>query len=133
MESFAGSRIVLNLQAISFDVSTDAFDTTGGGALSSHIVFTTHSPATTRARTPSVRWDWGGLREFSRDELSGHAPGGPTGTAIGTIISESYEMTSTMSAGGTRLEHNGKTGASTTDCQSPNTCSDTCVDEQDVV
>jgi len=131
IESFAGSRIVLNLHTVLFDVSTDALDTTGAGTLSSHIVFTTHSPAATRARTPSVRWDWGGLREYSRDELSRQATGGRGGTAIGTILSESYEMTSTTSAGGTGIR---KPCTSTTNRQGPNTCSDTCVeDEQDLV
>ena len=123
---------MLNLHAISFEVSTDAFNITGDGTLSSHIVFTAHSPAATRARTPSVRWDWGGLQEDSREEPSGHAIGGRTGTVIGTMISESYEMTSTTSAGGTGIRKH--TGTSTTNCKSPNTCSDTCVeDEQDVV
>src|SRR6266852_6222585 len=64
IESFAGARIVLNLHAISSDLSVFSHDTTVDGALSSHIVFTTHSMEEgNRPHTPSVRWDWGGIQD----------------------------------------------------------------------
>lgn len=132
IESFAGARIVLNLHALSFDVSTDTAGTSGGGGtLSSHIVFTTHPSAANHARTPSVRWDWGGLQEYSYDERSGYATGSRSGGATGTV-NESYEMTRTAggSGSGTR-KYGSNTNGSATDYTSPNTLSDTCIDVED--
>ena len=136
IESFAGARIVLNLHAVSFDISSDGFGTSGlGGTLSSHIVFTTHSSVENRPRTPSVRWDWGGLQKYSNDDHIGRANGSRSGTGTGTA-SESYEMTWTASASGPssrKRSHKGSTTA--TNPTSPDTCLGTCVDtnEQDVV
>jgi len=137
IESFAGARVVLNLHAVSFDVSTDGFGTSGrgGGTLSSHIVFTTHSSVENRPRTPSVRWDWGGLQEYPRDDRTGRADRSRSDTGTGPA-SESYEMTWTMSAGSSgRHKHTRhKASTSATNPTSPDTCSDTCVDvEQDEV
>lgn len=136
IESFAGARIVLNLHAISFNVPTNGFGTSGfGGTLSSHIVFTTHSSVENRPRTPSVRWDWGGLRKYSSGDRIRHPNGSRSGTGTGTA-SDSYEMTWTASASGTsshKHSHKGSTAA--TNPTSPDTCSGTCVDanEQDAV
>ncbi|KAI9448613.1 hypothetical protein F5148DRAFT_1371243 [Russula earlei] len=117
IESFAGSRVVLNLHATSFEVPTHAIGTRGDGTLPSQIVFTTAAP---RPRTPSVLWDWGGPQQCSHD-------GGPSSTATGTI-SESYEMTSTANVAGTgHRKHSGKMGSSTVNL-CPNTSSDTCVE-----
>ena len=136
IESFAGARIVLNLHAVSFNVSTDGFGTSGpGGTLSSHIVFTTHSSVENRPRTPSVRWDWGGLQKYSNDDRIGHANGSRSGTGTGTA-SESYEMTWTASASGTSShKHSHKGSTTVANPTSPDTCSGTCVDanEQDVI
>jgi hypothetical protein len=137
IESFAGARLVLNLHAVSFNVSTDGFGASGvgGGTLSSHIVFTTHSSVENRPRTPSVRWDWGGLREYSRDDCITHTNRSQNGTGTGTA-SESYEMTWTTSAGGSGSHKHSrhKANTSATDPTCPDTCSNTCVDvDQDVV
>jgi len=136
IESFAGARIVLNLHAISFHEPSDGFGTSGlGGTLSSHIVFTTHSTVENRPRTPSVRWDWGGLQQYSNDDRIGRANGSRSGTGTGTA-SESYEMTLTTNAGGTSShKHVHKDSTPGTNPTSPDTCSGTCVDadEQDVV
>ncbi|KAI0289253.1 hypothetical protein BC826DRAFT_1032537 [Russula brevipes] len=132
IESFAGARIVLNLYTISFDVSTDALGTSGPGTLSSHIVFTAHPSVDNRPRTPSMRWDWGGLQEYSNDERNGHVTRSQSGTGTSTgpgTESESYEMTWMTRANDTgSRKHGRKTNTSATDCTSPNTCSDTCVD-----
>jgi len=136
IESFAGARIVLNLHAVSFHDLSDGFSTSGlGGTLSSHIVFTTHSTVENRPRTPSVRWDWGGLQTYSNNDRIGHANGSRSGTGTGTA-SESYEMTWTMNAGGTSShERIHKDSTAATNLTSPDTCSGTCVDAdgQDVV
>ena len=127
---------MLNLHAVSFDVPTDGFGTSGGGGtLSSHIVFTTHSSVENRPRTPSVRWDWGGLQKYSNGDRIGHPSRNQSGTGAGTA-SESYEMTPTACASGTNShKHSHKDSAVATDPTSPDTCSGTCVDadEQDVV
>jgi len=131
IESFSGARIVLNLHAVSFNVQTDGFGTSGlGGTLSSHIVFTTHSSVENRPRTPSVRWDWGSLRKYSSDDRIGHANGIRSGTGTGTA-SESYEMTASASS----HKHGHKGSTTATNPTSPDTCSGTCVDtnEQAVV
>jgi hypothetical protein len=130
VESFAGARIVLNLHNLSLDASTDALGSSAGGTLSSHLVFTTHPSVANHARTPSVRWDWGGLREYSYDEQTGYATGDrATGTA-----SESYEMTLTASGSGTGVrKHSSNTNGSATDYTSPYTHSDTCIEiEEDL-
>ncbi|KAI9430444.1 hypothetical protein H4582DRAFT_1447529 [Lactarius indigo] len=68
IEAFAGARIVLNLHALSFDVSTDSSRSlSGAGTLSSHILFTTNPSTANRPRSAGMRWDWGGLRETSYD------------------------------------------------------------------
>jgi hypothetical protein len=134
IESFAGARIVLNIHAVSFDVSTDLFSTNGNGTLSSHIVFTTHSSVDNRPRTPSVRWDWGGLRGYSHDERRGYAKRSRSGTGTGTA-SESYEMTSMAATRGTGShKHSCKASTSVSTPTNPDTCSYTCIDvEKDVV
>ena len=127
---------MLNLHAVSSHEPTDMFGASGlGGTLSSHIVFTTHSTVENRPRTPSVRWDWGGLQKYSNDDRIGHANGSRSGTGTGTA-SESYEMTWTMNPGGTSSHdrvHKNSTAA--TNLTSPDTCSGTCVDadEHDMV
>jgi hypothetical protein len=93
IKSFVGARIVLNLHAISSNLSTDTLNTTVDGTLSSHIVFTTHSMEDGNCpRNPSMRWDWGGIQTYSHGQHSKHAASsrGDTGTT-----SESYELTST--------------------------------------
>lgn len=127
IESFAGAHIVLNLHAISSDLSTNAPDTTIDGALSSHIVFTTHSTEEgNRPHTPSVRWDWGGIRKYPHDERSRHAATSRGGTGT---TSESYEMTST--AGSSSLgnrKHCAEASTSATQQTNLSTCSGTCVE-----
>ena len=127
IESFAGARVVLNLHAISSDSSAGGFNTTVDGALSSHIVFTTHSTEDAyRPHTPSVRWDWGGFQEHPHGELSRHAATSRSGTGT---ISDTYEMTlaaGTSTGTGTR-KHSGKASTATR-CTNLSTCSGTCVE-----
>jgi hypothetical protein len=127
IESFAGARIVLNLHAISSDLSTNAPDTTVDGALSSHIVFTTHPMEEgNRPHTPSVRWDWGGIQNYPHSERSRHATTSRGGTGT---ISENYEMTSTAgssSFGNRKLCAEATTSA--TQQTNLSTCSGTCVE-----
>jgi hypothetical protein len=126
VESFAGARIVLNLHSLSLNASTDALGSSAGGTLSSHLVFTTHPSAANHARTPSVRWDWGGLQEHSYDRQTGSA----TGDRVTGTANESYEMTSTASGSGTGDR---KHGGSATDYTSPYSHSDTCIEiEEDM-
>jgi hypothetical protein len=128
IESFAGARIVLNLHALSFNVSTGTLGTSSGvGTLSSHIVFSAQSSATNYPRNPSVRWDWGGLQEYSHDERSGRDAGSRSDVVPGTV-NESYEMTWT--AGGSGIgapKHDSNINESATDYTSPYTHSDTCI------
>jgi hypothetical protein len=136
IESFAGARVVLNLHAISSDLSTDGPDTTVNGALSSHIVFTTHSTEEgNRPHTPSVRWDWGGLQEVPHGERSRHAITSRSGTST---TSETYEMTLATGASSVGIgthKHSGKASTSATHTNL-STCSGTCVEagviEEDV-
>jgi hypothetical protein len=130
VESFAGARIVLNLHTLSLNASTDAFRSSAGGTLSSHLVFTTHPSAANHARTPSVRWDWGGLQEYSYDEQTASA----TGDRVTGAASESYEMTWTASGSGTGVrKHSSNTNGFSTDYTSPYTHSDTCIEiEEDL-
>lgn len=124
IESFAGARIVLNLHAISYDHSTNAPDTTVDGALSSHIVFTTHSTEEgNRPHTPSVRWDWGGIQKYPHGERSRHAT--TSRSATGTT-SESYEMTS--ATGSSSRKQCTKASTSATQYTNLSTCSGTCVE-----
>lgn len=129
IESFAGARIVLNLHAISSDLSGFSPETTVDGALSSHIVFTTHSTEEgNRPHTPSVRWDWGGIQEYPHDERGRHATTSRGGTGT---TSESYEMTSTAGSGSLcNRKHCVKIKAGTSGTQRTNlsTCSGTCVE-----
>jgi hypothetical protein len=124
IESFAGARIVLNLHAISSDLSTNAPETTVDGALSSHIVFTTHSTEEgNRPHTPSVRWDWGGIQKYPHGERSRQATTSRGGTGT---TSESYEMTSTT--GSSTLGNRAKASTSATQQTNLSTCSGTCVE-----
>jgi hypothetical protein len=126
IEAFAGARIVLNLHALPFDASTDGSRTTGGGALSSHIVFTPNSGAD-HPRNNNVRWDWGGVQQesSSSDSRSG-------GTRMG-IIEENYEMTSSASAStsdpGASFNRKHRPAKSASNCTSH---SDTCIEEEGV-
>jgi hypothetical protein len=137
IESFAGARVVLNLHAISSGLSTDGPDTTVDGALSSHIVFTTHSTEEgNRPHTPSVRWDWGGLQEHLHVERSRHATTSRSGTGT---ISETYELTmatGASSVGMSTPKHSGKASTSGTHHTNLSTCSGTFVEagvlEEDV-
>jgi hypothetical protein len=127
VESFAGARIVLNLHAISSDLSTNTPNTTVDGALSSHIVFTTHSTEEgNRPHTPSVRWDWGGIQMYPHGEQSRHTTTNQSGTGT---TSESYEMTSTMGSSslGNRKDR-AKASTSATQPTNLSTCSGTCVE-----
>ena len=125
IESFAGAHIVLNLHALSSDLSTP--DTTVDGALSSHIVFTTHSTEEgNRPHTPSVRWDWGGIQKYPHGERSRHATTSRGGTGT---TSESYEMTST--AGSSTLgnrKHCAEARTSAAQQTNLSMCSGTCVE-----
>ncbi|KAH8986466.1 hypothetical protein EDB92DRAFT_1949136 [Lactarius akahatsu] len=139
IEAFAGARIVLNLHALSFDVSADSSGSySGAGALSSHIVFTANPSTANHPRTADRRWDWGGLQESSYDSSRSRSGGG-TGTRIDTgTIAESYEMTwagaskSDPDASFHRVHRLGK-GASTsaTNCTSRCTHSDVCAEIKD--
>jgi hypothetical protein len=127
IESFAGARLVLNLHAISSDLSTNTPGTTVDGALSSHIVFTTHSTEEgNRPHTPSVRWDWGGIQMYPHGECSRHATTNRSGTGT---TSESYEMTSTIASSslGNRKDL-AKASTSATQRTNLSTCSGTCVE-----
>jgi hypothetical protein len=136
IDSFAGARIVLNLHALSFNVSTSSLGTSNGaGTLSSHIVFTTQPSATNYRRTPSVRWDWGGLQEYSYDERlgSGRGTANRSDKASGTV-NESYEMTWTAGASGTGTrKHPSNINGSATEYTSPYTHSDTSTGVDQVV
>ena len=136
IESFAGARVVLNLHAISSDPSTDDSGTTFDGALSSHIVFTTHSTEEgNRPHTPSVRWDWGGIQEYPHGERSRLGTSSRSGTGT---ISETYEMTLATGASGLGVGTRKHCKASTSATHRTNlsTCSGTCVEagllEEDV-
>ncbi len=134
IESFAGSRIVLNLHTISSELSTDGPDTTVDGALSSHIVFTTHSTEEgNRPHTPSVRWDWGGLQGYPHGERSRHTTPSKSGTST---TNESYEMTFTAGSSSVGNRKHAKARTSATQYTTPSTYSGTCVEagilEEDV-
>ncbi|KAH9985263.1 hypothetical protein BJV77DRAFT_1071528 [Russula vinacea] len=136
IESFAGARVVLNLHAISSDPSTDDSGTTFDGALSSHIVFTTHSTEEgNRPHTPSVRWDWGGIQEYPHGERSRLGTSSRSGTGT---ISETYEMTLATGASGLGVgtPKHCKASTSATHRTNLSTCSGTCVEagllEEDV-
>ncbi len=141
IEAFAGARLVLNLHALSFDVSTDSSGSRSGvGTLSSHIVFTTNPSAANHPRAPSVRWDWGGPQGNSHDgSRSRSGDGTGTGTRIGTeTIAENYEMTwagastSDPDASFHRKHRAGKSAStSATNCTSRHTHSDTCAEIED--
>ncbi|KAH9041883.1 hypothetical protein EDB83DRAFT_2295451 [Lactarius deliciosus] len=139
IEAFAGARIVLNLHALSFDVSADSSGSyPGAGALSSHIVFTANPSTANHPRTAHRRWDWGGLQENSYDSSRSRSGGG-TGTRVDTgTIAESYEMTwagaskSDPGASFHREHFLGKSAStSATNCTSRCTHSDVCVEIKD--
>jgi hypothetical protein len=128
IESFAGARVVLNLHAISSDPSSDDSGTTIDGALSSHIVFTTHSTEEgNRPHTPSVRWDWGGIQEYPHGERSRHGTSSRSGTGT---ISETYEMTLATGASslGVGTRKYCKASTSATHHTNLSTCSGTYVE-----
>ncbi|KAH8999700.1 hypothetical protein EDB86DRAFT_2828309 [Lactarius hatsudake] len=139
IEAFAGARIVLNLHALSFDVSADSSGSyPGAGTLSSHIMFTANPSTANHPRTAHRRWDWGGLQDNSYDSSRSRS-GGDTGTRVDTgTIAESYEMTW---AGASKSDPNasfhrehclGKSAStSATNCISRCTHSDVCVEIKD--
>ena len=135
IEAFAGARLVLNLHALPFDTSGDSRGSrTGGGTLSSHIVFMTNPVSSTDPRTAGVRWDWGGVQEHSYDSSSRSGDG--NGSASATRITESYEMTLASASTSNpdarfKRKHHPVKSASTSATNYASRCSDICVDVEE--
>ena len=137
IEAFAGARLVLNLHALPFDASGDSRGSrTGGGTLSSHIVFMSNPVSSTDPRAASVRWDWGGVQGDSYDSSSRSRSRSGDGDGSGTRITESYEMTLASTSTSNpearfKRKHHPVQSASTSATNYTGRYSDTCVDVEE--